>query len=63
MTNTKIIFSVINGEPKFCAEMVLDGGGVVRTRWCDSGDEARAEATAGYVHYVEDYSGEGLAGA
>jgi len=61
--NPRILFEVIDGKPKFCAEMVLDGGGVVRTRWCDSGDEARAEATAGYVHYVEDYNKEGSVGA
>lgn len=53
----KILLEIIDGEPKFCAEMVLDGGGIVRTRWCDSGVEARAEAMAGYVRYVEDEPG------
>lgn len=53
--DVKILFEIIDGEPKFCAEMVLDGGGVVRTRWCDSGEEARKDARKGYVHYVEDY--------
>lgn len=51
----KIILEFVSGEPRFCVEMILDGGGIVRTRWCKSGEEARAEARAGYVHYVEDY--------
>lgn len=53
--NQRIILEFVNGEPRFCVEMVLDGGGIVRTRWCKSGEEARAEARAGYVHYVADY--------
>ena len=48
-------FQMIDGKLKFCTYVVLDGGGLVRTRWCDSGEEARAEANHGYVHYVEDY--------
>ena len=50
----RILFDVIDGKPQWCVEITLDGGGVVRTRWCDNGDEARAEARAGYVRYVED---------
>ena len=53
--NGRIVMEFFSGKPLFCVEMVLDGGGLVRTRWCDSGEEARAEARSGYVHYVEDY--------
>lgn len=53
--NHRIIMEFVNGEPRFCVETVLDGGGIVRTRWCKSGEEARSEARSGYVHYVEDY--------
>jgi len=51
----RLLSRVIGGQARCAVEMTLDGGGIVRTRWCDTKGEAEREAEKGYVYYVEDY--------